>query len=51
MTWVVLDTAQQAIVNEIEKQTDRGAGLVAAAFLETRLRSVILVPAPSSTKC
>jgi hypothetical protein len=41
MTWVILDSSQQAIVDEIERQTDRGAALVASAFLETRLTQLI----------
>lgn len=41
MTWIILDSSQQAIVDEIEKQTDRGAALVASSFLENRLEQAI----------
>jgi hypothetical protein len=41
MTWVIHDSAEQAVIEEIERQTDRGSALVAAAFIENRLRTAI----------
>jgi hypothetical protein len=41
MTWVIYDSDEQAVIEEIERQTDRGAALVAAAFIETRLEAAI----------
>jgi hypothetical protein len=41
MTWVIHDITEQAVIEEIERQTDRGAALVASAFIENRLRIAI----------
>lgn len=43
MTWVLHDNADRAIVEEIETQPDRGAALVAAAFVENRLLQAIKI--------
>jgi len=41
MTWVIHDSTEQAIIEEIERQTDRGTALVAAAFIDARLETAI----------
>jgi hypothetical protein len=41
MTWPTLDSADQLIIDEIERQTHRGAALVASAFIEAKLKRTI----------
>jgi hypothetical protein len=41
MTWVTHDSSHEAIVAEIEQQTDRGAALIAVAFVANRLERLI----------
>ena len=38
MTWLLPDPSQRAIVEELEQQTDRGAAIIGAAFVESLLR-------------
>ncbi len=38
MTWILPYQSQLPIVEELERQTDRGAGIIGAAFIETVLR-------------
>jgi hypothetical protein len=41
MTWVIHGSTEQAVIEEIERQTDRGAALIAAAFIDARLETAI----------
>lgn len=41
MTWILLTEAQQQVIDEIERQTDPAAALVAGAFIETQLTKLI----------
>lgn len=41
MTWVTVSDDDKPIIAEIEKQTDRGAALIATAYLEERLLEAI----------
>lgn len=41
MAWILHDEGDRAIIAEIEKQSDRGAILVAISFLELRLEQTI----------
>lgn len=41
MSWVIDSPDDEAILEEIAKQTDRGCALIAAAFLEQRLLAAI----------
>jgi hypothetical protein len=38
MTWLLPDPSQRPIVDELEQQTDRGAAIIGAAFVESLLR-------------
>ena len=38
MTWLLPVPSQRAIVDELEQQTDRGAAIIGAAFVESLLR-------------
>jgi hypothetical protein len=38
MTWLLPDPSQRPIVEELEQQTDRGAAIIGAAFVESLLR-------------
>jgi hypothetical protein len=35
--WYLPDQSQKSIVDELERQTDRGAGIIGAAFIERLL--------------
>ena len=41
MVWVTRDESDKPIIKEISEQTDRGAALIAAAYLEERLTDAI----------
>jgi hypothetical protein len=41
MTWITLSDADKPILEEIEKQTDRAAALIATSYLEDRLVEAI----------
>jgi hypothetical protein len=41
MTWIVLDSDDSAIIEEIEGEGDRGAALIAQQFLDNRLLQTI----------
>ena len=41
MAWILQHEGDKAIIAEIEKQSDRGAIIIAVSFLETRLEQVI----------
>lgn len=41
MTWILLTEAQLQVIDEIERQTDPAAALVAGAFIETQLTKLI----------
>jgi hypothetical protein len=41
MTWLLPDQSQKSIVDELERQTDRGAGIIGAAFIESLLRQAL----------
>ena len=41
MSWIIRDNADKAILAEIKQQTDRGAALIATAYLEERFVDAI----------
>jgi hypothetical protein len=41
MTWLLPDPSQRPIVDELEQQTDRGAAIIGAAFVESLLRQAL----------
>ncbi len=41
MTWLLPDPSQRPIVEELEQQTDRGAAIIGAAFVESLLRQAL----------
>jgi hypothetical protein len=41
MTWLLPDPSQRPIVDELEQQTDRGAAIIGAAFVESLLREAL----------
>jgi DNA-binding MltR family transcriptional regulator len=41
MTWITISDDDKPIIEEIEKQTDRGAAIIASAYLEERLLAAI----------
>ena len=42
MTWFISKEAHYQVIKELEEQTDRGAAIIAAAFLDERLSEAIL---------
>jgi DNA-binding MltR family transcriptional regulator len=41
MTWLLPDPSKRSIVEELEQQTDRGAAIIGAAFVENLLRQAV----------
>jgi hypothetical protein len=52
--WYLPDQSQKSIVDELERQTDRGAGIIGAAFIERlllqALKSRMRLKTPDDTR-
>ena len=43
MTWTITDETHREIFDELEKQTDRGAAIIGASLLETRIEEALKI--------